>query len=73
MIALDGFDTLSEDFRIETNFLLQKENEKDRIEGEKRAEFERLFYRSMVRAVEIMKCSKDPLVQDIHFVLFYLR
>lgn len=28
MIALDGFDTLSEDFRIETNFLLQKENEK---------------------------------------------
>ena len=69
MIALDGFDTLSEDFRIETNFLLQKENEKDRIEGEKRAEFERLFYRSMVRAVEIMKCSKDPLVQDIHFCI----
>ena len=52
MIALDGFDTLSEDFRIETNFMLQKDNEKDRAEGLRRAEFERIFYRSLVKAIE---------------------
>lgn len=71
MIALDGFDTLSEDFRIETNFMLQKENVKDREEGLRRAEFERIFYRSLVRAVENMKNSTDALVKDIHFCIVF--
>ena len=69
MIALDGFDTLSEDFRIDTNFLLQKDNPKDRDEGLKRAEFERIFYRSLVKSVENMKHSSDALIQDIHFCI----
>jgi len=36
MIALDGFDTLSEDFRIQTNFMLQKVNENEQEEGLRR-------------------------------------
>ena len=69
MIALDGFDTLSEDFRIQTNFLLQKMNEKDQEEGLKRADFERIFYRSMVRAVEGMRNSNDVLLHNTHFCI----
>lgn len=69
MVALDGFDTLSEDFRIETNFMLQKENEKDKEEGLRRAEFERIFYRSLVKAVENMKRSTDSLIKNIHFCI----
>lgn len=69
MIALDGFDTLSEDFRIDTNYLLQKEDEKSRDEGKRRAEFERIFYRSLVRAVENMKHSPDALIKDFHFCI----
>ena len=71
MIALDGFDTLSEDFRIETNFMLQKDNEKDRAEGLRRAEFERIFYRSLVKAIENMKNSNDALIKDIHFCIVF--
>lgn len=69
MIALDGFDTLSEDFRIETNFMLQKENEKNREEGLRRSEFERIFYRSLVKTIENMKHSNDALIKDIHFCI----
>ncbi len=71
MIALDGFDTLSEDFRIETNFMLQKENDKDKEEGLRRAEFERIFYRSLVKSVENMKHSNDSLIKNIHFCIVF--
>lgn len=71
MIALDGFDTLSEDFRIETNFMIQKENEMDKEEGLRRAEFERIFYRSLVKTVENMKHSNDALVKNIHFCIVF--
>ncbi len=69
MIALDGFDTLSEDFRIQTNFMLQKVNENEQEEGLRRAEFERIFYRSMVRAVEEMRNSTDALLHNTHFCI----
>ena len=49
VIALDGFDTHSEEFRRRTNYYLK--NNKNHELGEQRREFESLFYRSLIEVI----------------------
>lgn len=49
VIALDGFDTHSEEFRRQTNNYLR--SEKNHELGEQRKEFESLFYRSLIEII----------------------
>jgi hypothetical protein len=69
-IALDGFDTISEDFRMHSNWLLKTHI----AEGNDRIEFERLFYRNLINVTDdIVKRKKaenvNQLFSNIDFCL----
>lgn len=70
IIALDGFDTHSEDFRQNTNNYLKKENTKEL--GEHRKKFESLFYRSLIETVrEARICKGDSTAEKIFKMFDY--
>lgn len=69
IIALDGFDTVSEQFRIRTISLINSNNLQVQQEGKKRLEFERLFYRSMLNTFEKLKRTTKGIMNKVSFCI----
>lgn len=69
MIALDGFDRVSEDFRKTTIHLLNSKDEVKIKESENRLEFESLFYRSMFNVFEKLRKAKSGIISKVAFCI----
>lgn len=69
LIALDKFDTISDDFRRHAKRELQSSDEQIRMEGEKKAEFDRLLYRALIMAVEKLKPMDTGIMGNSTFCI----
>ena len=69
LLALDKFDTISDDFRRNVKDDLQTDNESLKIDARKRAEFDRLLYRSLVTTVENLKTSDTGIMGNTTFCI----
>ena len=67
MIALDGFDTDSEDFRRTTYYLFSSSVYEENQEAKRRLEFEGLFFRCLVNVVYEIKRSLKPIFKLLDF------
>lgn len=69
IIALDGFDRVSEHFRLQTISFLNSNNPKTKEIGNKRLEFEGLFYRSMFNVYEKLRKSTKGIISKVSFCI----
>lgn len=69
MIALDGFDRLSEEFRQKIIGLLNSNNEQSEKEGKDRLEFESLFYFSMFNVFERLRVETRGIMSRASFCI----
>lgn len=69
MIALDGFDRVSEYFRETTIHLLNSKDEVKIKESENRLKFESLFYRSMFNVFEKLRKAKSGIISKVAFCI----
>ena len=69
IIALDGFDRLSERFRVKTISYLNSSNENTQQLGKNRLEFESLFYRSMFNVFERLKETNRGIMNKVSFCI----
>ncbi|MBD5532024.1 MAG: hypothetical protein HDQ98_07480 [Lachnospiraceae bacterium] len=65
LIALDGFDTASEDFRKETVNLVKSKKEFENNLGKKRLEFEILFFRSMFTCLRKIDQKNQGIMRKV--------
>ncbi len=65
LVALDGFDTASEDFRKETVKLINSKNETKKDLGEKRLNFEILFFRSMFTCLHKIEQRNQGIMKKV--------
>ena len=69
LIALDKFDTISDDFRRNAKREMQSSDVKTRMEGEKKGEFDRLLYRALIMAVEKLKPMDTGIMGNASFCI----
>lgn len=69
IIALDGFDRVSENFRVRTISYLYSNNPQTQQEGKNRLEFEGLFYRSMFNVFEKLRMSTKGIMTKVSFCI----
>lgn len=69
IIALDGFDRVSEQFRIRTITFINSNNLKTQEEGKNRLEFESLFYRSMFNVFEKLRKTTKGIMSKVSFCI----
>lgn len=69
LVALDKFDAISDDFRREAKRERQSNDEKIRCRGEKKGEFDRLFYRSLILAVERLRMIDTGIMGQATFCI----
>lgn len=69
IIALDGFDRVSELFRTGTISLINSSDIQRREEGKNRLEFEGLFYRSMFNVFEKLRKSTKGIMSKVSFCI----
>lgn len=65
LVALDGFDTASEDFRRETVRLLNCKTDMEIYVGKKRLDFEILFFRSMFTCLHKMDQKNQGIMRKV--------
>lgn len=69
MVALDGFDTSSEIFRMKTIGYLNSSDTQSQQTGKDRLEFERLFYLSMFNVFEKLSAAKRGIISRVSFCI----
>lgn len=69
IIALDGFDRVSEDFRKTTISYINSTNSKIQEGGKSRLEFESLFYRSMFNVFEKLRKTTRGIMSKVSFCI----
>lgn len=69
LIALDKFDTISDDFRRDTKRYMQSSNMIERIKGEKQCEFDKLLYRALIMSVEKLKLMDTGIMSKATFCI----
>lgn len=70
LFALDGFDYVSEDFRMDTKHMLRQRGDSSiKTEGLFRAHFSRLFYRSLMTSISEIKNKGSVLSNVLHFCI----
>lgn len=69
LIALDKFDTLSEDFRQKTKPYMLNSSAEIFEFGYDRGDFERIFYRSMINAITTLRNDDQTLIKKTGFCI----
>lgn len=69
IIALDGFDRVSDNFRTKTISYLNSNNSQTQQEGNNRLEFEGLFYRSMFNVFERLREASMGIMSKVSFCI----
>lgn len=69
LIALDGFDTVSDDFRKASIYKLNSEKQEERDEGQKRLDFEVIFFRSMFTVFERLRKAENGIMSKVSFCI----
>lgn len=73
LIALDGFDTVSDDYRKVSIYKLNSEKQDERDEGRKRLDFEVIFFRSMFTAFERLRKAENGIMSKVLFCIIILQ